>query len=328
VHPGSEWMPCGYYDQLNIALVSSHAVLNYSLFLSLLTNRWWGLFLTSRKILVLDEAHRLEEEVVKFTEISISKRRWKRYIPNLKMADYGYADIEKWTDFLIELETKMLVLIEKEEWVEKLADGRRRRYNWISKKKIGGASDIFEGDEQNDEIIYTRSPLGEELAAEAIRDTEKLTDAIGNILSIPRNWIVSEIKKENNEVTKVELKPLGVSSYCKYVFAKCDKILMMSATILDKDAFCASLGLVPEDVKFIQVPSDFPLQNRPIIPLNIEYLNHNNLQKQEVQIKIARAVDDQMILHRNDKGIIHTTSYKQLNFIKKKIFHKQIDVNS
>jgi len=94
---------------------------------------------------------------------------------------------------------------------------------------------------------------------------------------------------------------------------------MMSATILDKDAFCKSLGLAPEDVKFIQVPSDFPLQNRPIIPLNIEYLNRNSLQKQEVQIKIARAIDDQMTLHRNDKGIIHTTSYKQLNFIKENI---------
>jgi ATP-dependent DNA helicase DinG len=56
------------------------------------------------------KAHRLEEEVVKFTEISISKRRWKRYIPNLKMADYGYTYIEKWIDFLIDLETKMLVL--------------------------------------------------------------------------------------------------------------------------------------------------------------------------------------------------------------------------
>ena len=101
----------------------------------------------------------------------------------------------------------------------------------------------------------------------------------------------------------------------------------MSATILDKDAFWSSIGLAPHKVKFIQVPSDFPLQNRPIIPLNVEYLNHNNLQKQEVQIKIARAIDDQMTLHRNYKGIIHTTSYKQLNFIKK-IFHKQIDVDS
>jgi len=122
-----------------------------------------------------------------------------QYIPNLKVADYGYTDIEKWTDFLIDLETKMLFLIGKEDWVEKLAIYRRRRYNWTSKidsfnkKNIGVASDIFEGDEKNDELIYTRSPLSEELAVDATRDTEKLTDAINNILSNPRNWIISDI---------------------------------------------------------------------------------------------------------------------------------------
>jgi len=29
-------------------------------------------------------------EIVKFRGISISKRKWKKYIPNLKIVDYGY----------------------------------------------------------------------------------------------------------------------------------------------------------------------------------------------------------------------------------------------
>ncbi|MGA9155079.1 MAG: hypothetical protein WBZ36_31235, partial [Candidatus Nitrosopolaris sp.] len=33
------WRPCAYYDQLAIALVSSHAIFNYALFLSLLKYR-------------------------------------------------------------------------------------------------------------------------------------------------------------------------------------------------------------------------------------------------------------------------------------------------
>jgi ATP-dependent DNA helicase DinG len=55
------------------------------------------------------------------------------------------------------------------------------------------------------------------------------------------------------------------------------------------------------------------------VPLNTAYLNSNNLKQQEVQIKIARAIDKLMTLHKNHKGIIHTTSYKQLNFIKENI---------
>jgi ATP-dependent DNA helicase DinG len=116
------WRRCGYYDQLNIALVSSHAILNYPIFLAYLTNRKG---LPARNLLILDEAHRLEEEVVKFTGISISKRRWKRYISDLKIFDYGFDDIEKWIDFLTDLKEKMLHLTEdisKELEVEAITD--------------------------------------------------------------------------------------------------------------------------------------------------------------------------------------------------------------
>ena len=266
------WRPCEYYHQLNVALASTHAVLNYPLFFALSFATYDGI--PSRDLLILDEVHRLEEEIVKFTEISISKRRWKRYIPDFKIVNYGFDDIESWIEFLIDLDRKMLNLTED---------------------------------------------ISEELAAEAKTDTEKLRQAINNILLNPEGWIVSEIKEENDEVTNVKLKPLDVSPYCKGVFELCDKTLMMSATILDKDAFFKSLGLAPEEVKFIQVPSDFPLQNRPVYPLNIAYLNRDSLQLQEVQIKIGRAIDNLMTSHRNDKGIIHTTSYKQLDFIKENI---------
>ena len=264
-----EWRPCEYFHQLNIALVSSHSILNYPMFLSLLPTKKFH----SREILILDEAHLLETEIVKFTGITISKRKWKRYIPDFKIVDYGYNDIEKWIDFLIDLETKMTEGVE----------------------------------------------IPEELVPDARTDAEKLSRAIDDIRSNPKNWIVSDIKKEGDEVVSVELKPLDVSPYCKRVFGKCGKTLMMSATILDKDAFCRSLGLATEEVKFIQVPSDFPLQNRSIHPLNIAYLNSDSLKQQEIQIKIAMAIDNLMTLHRNDKGIIHTTSYKQLNFIKENI---------
>jgi ATP-dependent DNA helicase DinG len=95
--------------------------------------------------------------------------------------------------------------------------------------------------------------------------------------------------------------------------------LMMSATILDKDMFCQNVGLPSEKVKFIQVGSDFPLQNRPICPLNVVYLNYKQLQQEEIKGAIAKAVDKIMSRHKDHKGIVHTTSYEQLNFIKQGI---------
>jgi ATP-dependent DNA helicase DinG len=171
------------------------------------------------------------------------------------------------------------------------------------------------------DISNGKNNISDELLSDAFRDTEKLTFTIDSILSNPRNWIVSDIKKEQNneEVLKVELKPLDVSPYCKNVFDRCSKALIMSATILNSKEFCRNVGLNYDDVKFIQVPSDFPIKNRLIYPLNIAYLNFRNLKLQETKFKIAKAIDNIMSLHKNNKGIIHTTSYEQLNFIRENL---------
>ena len=335
------WKPCEYFNQLNMALTSSHSIFNYSIFLALLPNKK---SLPERELLVLDEGHLLETEIVKFRGLTISKRRWKRYIRDLKIIDYGYDDIENWIDFLIEVETKMLGLTGISSLAESLAIERKVKYNYWkgrgsslkgdkknnnynNRKKIVSASYLFDSDEEiaqkytDDESISRKSAanLGDELAIDALRDTERLTRTINNILANQKNWIVSEIKKENYEVVKVELKPLDVSTYCKALFDKCSKTLIMSATILNYKAFCRNVGLNPDEVKFIQIPSDFPLEHRPIIPLNVAYLNYNNLQSNEVKLAIAKIVDSLMTLNKNDKGIIHTTSYEQLNFIKENI---------
>jgi ATP-dependent DNA helicase DinG len=335
----SPWKPCEYFNQLNKALTSSHSVFNYSMFLALLPN---NKSLPERELLVLDEGHLIETEMVKFRGLTLSKRRWKRYIHDFKIIDYGYDEIGNWINFLVELETKMLALTGNSSFAESLAIERKVKYNFWKEKissrkekkdsngnsrnKIVSASDLFDSDEEiaekyADESISEKleANLGDELAIDAMRDTERLTRTIDNILSNQRNWIVSEIKKENYEAVRVELKPLDVSGYCKALFEKCAKTLIMSATILDHKVFCRNIGLDPDKVKFIRIPSDFPLEHRPIIPLNVVYLNYTNLQSNEVKLAIAKAVDNLMTLHNNHKGIIHTTSYEQLHFIKENI---------
>ena len=93
----SPWKPCEYFNQLNMALTSSHSIFNYSIFLALLPNKK---NLPERELLVLDEGHLLETEIVKFRGLTISKKRWKRYIHDFKIIDYGYDDIENWIDFI------------------------------------------------------------------------------------------------------------------------------------------------------------------------------------------------------------------------------------
>ena len=114
--------------------------------------------------MVLDEGHLLETEIVKFRGLSISKRRWKRYLTEnrLKIIDFGYNDIEKWIDFLIELEAIMLNLLGYDSMVESLDVQRKIKYNWTGKRyhtskstnyndrigRITSASDLFDSDEE------------------------------------------------------------------------------------------------------------------------------------------------------------------------------------
>jgi Rad3-related DNA helicase len=330
-----EWKPCEYFNQLNIALASSHTIFNYSIFLAFLP---YNKRISGRDLLVLDEGHLLETEIVKFRGLSISKKRWTRYIGNFDILDYGYDSVERWIDFLINIETKMLYSIGNADLAIVLDIERRTKFEYYNsrkissenldyKKRIVSANELFESDVEIakkysiDEISSKQDTkiLGNELAIDAVKDTERLTRAINNILANPKNWIVSEIKKTNYNIEKVELKPLDISPFCKAVFEKGSKTLIMSATILNNKAFCNSIGLTPNEVKFIQVESDFPIEHRVIYPLNIAYLNYSNLQSRDIMSKISTTIDKIMSTHKNDKGIIHTTSYEQLNFIKENL---------
>jgi Rad3-related DNA helicase len=320
-----QWNPCYYFDQLFQALRASHSIFNYSIFLSLLSNKN---MMQQRELLVLDEAHLLETEIVKFRGLSISKKRWRRYIHDFKMIDHGY-DMNGWLEFLINLERTILVLIGYESLAHSLVKERKEKYGYDSEKKsttrnkrIVSASELFEDDASLELNIRTENgknlDVDKELLIDIVQDIDKLTRTINNILSNPNNWIVSEVHKENYDVTRVDLKPLDPSKYIKAVVEKCPKTLIMSATILNEKTFERNLGLSSEDnsTKFIQIQSDFPVENRPIFPLSVEYLNFGNLQQTDVKSKISRAIDNIMHIHSNDKGIIHTSSYEQLNFIK------------
>ena len=74
-----EWIPCGYYDQLIIARNASHSIFNYPMFLTLLPSEK---IIAPREILILDEGHLLETEVLNLAGYIISKNKWRKYLPD------------------------------------------------------------------------------------------------------------------------------------------------------------------------------------------------------------------------------------------------------
>jgi ATP-dependent DNA helicase DinG len=277
----SQFTPCPYYDQLNIGRLASHTIFNYANFLIFTRANNIG----KRKLLVLDEGHQIENQLIDDIGITISKKTLQKYIQ---------TDLLEYTKFTYDdnIENAWLKLL-------------RNLYSQIDKS----IANIETSEIKIDAKLYL----------------QRLGDAVHAMTENPKNWIVSEIMYDddrnntnvnrNRKVTKVTFKPLDVAPYCKKLFEKCDVTLIMSATILDFDTFCRNVGLDHSQVKFIEVGSDFPVENRAIYPLNIAYLNFNSLQIESVQRGIADAIDKLMDLHSNDKGIIHTTSYTQIRFI-------------
>lgn len=310
----NQYQPCPYYDQLNRGLVASHSIFNYAnflIFLRMKNNS--NMILPQKELLILDEGHLIENQIVEQVGISITRRTLQKYIPTylLDNATLDYSSsMEQWLKFLRDL------------------------YQLLQ-----------------DSIPTMRS---EEIKIDAYNDLKRLKQVIEEITLTPDNWIVSAIGREgdndqwkrrqrhiwngnditnsnqkdvqfqnetveSNKIMRVEFKPLDVSRYCKGLFERCSKTLIMSATILDIHAFCRNVGLDRDSIKFVQAGSDFPIENRPIYQLDTAYLNFKTLGLETTQRAIANAVGRIMSLHKNDKGIIHATSYAQVRFIEKYI---------
>lgn len=280
-----EWRPCHYFHQKWIGVRATHTVYNYRYFLS---DIFYAGSTQKRNLLVLDEAHQLESEVGDFKSFTIRKNM----LPFLKMEmpDNKVEEIETWIDFCIELKEKMFEFAEKAERIIERSNQKMMTEPFTEKN-----------------LIDTRE-----------RETS-LTAVIDDMKGKKDNWIVSNLQYDaSNQLQKVALVPLDISGYFDPILDKGTFTLFMSATILSKNNLCKTAGLAPENVKFIRIEdSDFPVRNRLIHMEKVAWLSAKTMS--ESMPKIAEAVDKIMSKHANEKGIIHTTSYSQLQFIKDNI---------
>jgi ATP-dependent DNA helicase DinG len=279
-----EWKPCEYYHQKWMSIKSSHTIYNYKYFLS---DLFYSSGVNKRKLLILDEAHTLESEVSSFKNIIFSKESLIRFFPKIDLPDSKQTDVETWIDFCTRLKEQFT------RYVEKAA-------NILGS---GGISQDIHVSEKN--------------LIDAINYEKNLLTFLQDLRINKENWLVTNITKNeiDNKLARIKLEPLVVSNYFTDIFDKGSVSLLMSATILSKENLCKAVGLKNEDVKFIRIEnSDFPIKNRPIYLMNVAWLNARTMS--ESLPNIVKVIDNLLSVHKNDKGIIHTTSYSQLQFIK------------
>jgi ATP-dependent DNA helicase DinG len=124
-------------------------------------------------------------------------------------------------------------------------------------------------------------------------------------------WEECEYVIEHN-LEGVTLKPLRVDKLSDSIFRFGDKVLLMSATIIDPANFAKTLGI--KKYKYIEVDSGFDPKSAPIYVKVGDKINFKNLK--EKLPKLCENVLKICELHKNQKGIIHTHTMEITQYLK------------
>jgi len=117
------------------------------------------------------------------------------------------------------------------------------------------------------------------------------------------------------DAKRVSFTPLKANTLSKYIFDYGDKVVLMSATIIDHKHFAKSLGI--KDYEYIEVESTFDPNKSPIYISAKHKLNYKNLKNvlPDVCEQIRLIIEH----HKDDKGIIHTHSNDITSFVKDRL---------
>lgn len=124
----------------------------------------------------------------------------------------------------------------------------------------------------------------------------------------PDEWVSIWEEASSLASRTVILKPIFIDAFAdEYLFSKAKYVLMMSATILHKEAFCDALG-IRDKVRLLRLPNLFPLENRPIFFQPSGAMSYNS--KKETMPKLIADVEYICRHHQDHRGIIHTHTFE------------------
>lgn len=275
---------CCYKRQKKLFIDSEEGTTNYSYFMA---ETKYGGKLKPRELLVLDECHNLESELSKFVETSVSEKfakdtlklKWPSTSNQMKMIEWLRTTYIPAA--VAHLEQAQLMIL-KLNMKDKLKDF---------------------------EMISSKIELLDKHICKMHRFMEMWSDD---------NWVMSIVESEEKGLKKLEFKPVDVSPYTNDLLLSYGRrVLMMSATIVDRDVFCATLGLKQDEVDFLSIDSPFPIENRPIYYAPVGAMAQSTID--QTLPKLAEMVKLIMEQHKGDKGIIHCQSYKIASYIKRNV---------
>jgi Rad3-related DNA helicase len=152
-----------------------------------------------------------------------------------------------------------------------------------------------------------------ELSAEEVARRDQFTELRSDL-----QWFIEEYRDPESPTTwvadqsgagePVTIKPMNPERYLKHtVWDRGRKFLLLSATILNRDAFCANVGLDTDRVELVEVPHTFPVENRPLYDVTQGKMTYEH--RDETIPAVAQTLVRLMQRHSSEKGLVHCHSY-------------------
>jgi ATP-dependent DNA helicase DinG len=282
---------CGYYAQLWNAADAPAVVTNYAYLIRILRTQGFkrrdgeesSFFVPNpfrRPLLVADEAHLLEHELLNAASIQISERLFRNIgVPFPPRGE---------TQFPVQEGPRTISYYEcPTVW-----------YEWLA-KALPALSDY-----------YDRIPKDEEKKRKSIKKLYKRLTEIRLLLSDERRDEVFHVTRrrlsggEAISITPLWGNLLGYSSLWRHF----DYILLMTATPGNPRLLAFRLGIPEASLHYYEMPSTFPRENRPVYFMPVASLSHRSTN--EDWLAIASKIVSICRTFPATKGMVHSVSYE------------------
>lgn len=279
---------CTYKTARDKAASAKVALVNTTYFAVATTLDPWG----ARDIAIIDEAHNLANEVMNLVELKIDDYKLDRLkiahrIPKFGIEDKSFKDSVSNKQF-----TSWLAMLKEElDRLVKMIDDEDPSVEYWDRDDIKGIQDLHRRID-----LYNRS---------IAKDVE---------------WIVDKKEGKKGFIT-VTARPLSTAFFApKIMFNQAKQYVLQSATIVNPQRYCQELGieLGTGQAHWIRKDSPFDVKNRLVYEMNTAPMGYkvidDNLEK------IAKEVEMILSKRPNEKGLIHTGSYKIQKFLRDRFF--------
>jgi ATP-dependent DNA helicase DinG len=266
---------CVYRESKNHFLGSKAGITNYSYFTS---ETVYAGEIEPRELIILDEAHNVEDEMRRWATVEIDEERATKYGCEFPFGSKPAQAVD-----------------------------------WVSNQYGPRVSNFIATHTKELDKISKGKGILSKLAKQMLEELEMLdkhlcqVNRFLNEFGTPKDSNLVTWEEEMSGRRILKIRPLECGPMAQdLLYPMGDVALLMSATILDQKVFSRSAGL--KDAVFVSEPSPFPAE-----AFGIVYRPAGKMSKRFIQGTIpamVRSIERILKEHPDDKGIIHCASYE------------------